>query len=346
MTQLMFNKQIANEIFNDASFRTELIVALNELIDIELSKSDDEIDFEIIDAYTDALNELYDEKSVARVFWKLQTVEEFTNSITNNRKWKNLSSAMKITLTACAVMAFVISANTVTEKVTGYNVIEKVASAVQEIFTGETGSKKFTTTTTATTTEHSTEEQTTEMVTETSTENKKTETTRENSVQNQMTETTTKKATTETTAERVEESATTEPEKQESTTKPQLQITPQNPNLSEVLKPTTPATETTTETTTAEPFTRVDEEVTATPIVIKLTGEFTEDFKKDYIVGETVDFSGLTITAKYDNGDTKTISINECNIYGFSTESPANRIVTIEYESCSFSYLIRVKEAN
>lgn len=307
MTQLMFNKQIANEIFNDTSFREELIMALNELIDIELAKEDDEINFDLVDAYTDALNELYDEKGVARVFWKLQTVEEFTNSITNNKKWKNLSFAMKFTLTACAVMALVISANTVTEKVTGYNVIEQVASVVQEFFSGEKEIKNSTTTTTETTTQANGEE-----------------------------------STTETTTER-QESTTVKPQKQEVTTKPQ--IIPQNPNLSQVLSPTTPPTETTTESTTAEPFTRVDEDVTSAPVVVKLTGEFAEGFKKDYIVGETADFSGLIITAKYDNGDTKTVSINECNIYGFSTESPANRIVTVEYEGCSFSFLIRVKEA-
>lgn len=311
MIQISFNKQIAKEIFNDTSFREELIMALNELIDVELAKSDDEIDFDLIDAYTDALNELYDEKGVARVFWKLQTVEEFTNSITNNKKWKNLSFAMKFTLTACAVMALVISANTVTEKVTGYNVIEQIASAVQELFSGETSVKNSTTTTTETTTEAITEGNATETTTKT-----------------------------------FEESTTVKPQKQEGTTKPQLQITPQNPNLSQVLSPTTPPTEATTETTIAEPFTRVDEEVTAAPVVVKLTGEFADNFKKDYLVGETADFSGLTITAKYDNGDTKTVSINECNIYGFSTESPANRIVTVEYEGCSFSYLIRVKEAN
>ena len=309
MTQLKFNKQIANEIFNDITFREELIMALNELIDIELAKQDDEIDFDLIDAYTDALNELYDEKGVSRVFWKLQTVEEFTNSITNNKKWKNLSFALKFTLTACAVMALVISANTVTEKVTGYNVIEQVASVVQEFFTGENEIKNSTTTTTST-------------------------------------ETTKEENTTETTTKVFEENTTVKPQIQEGTTKPQLQITPQNPNLSQVLSPTTPPTETTTESTTAEAFTRVDEDVTAAPIVVKLTGEFAENFKKDYLVGETADFSGLTITAKYDNGDTKTVSINECNIYGFSTESPANRIVTVEYEGCSFSYLIRVKEAN
>lgn len=309
MTQIKFNNKIANEIFNDNLFREELIMALNELIDCELAKSDDEIDFELIDAYTDALNELYDEKGIARVFWKLQTVEEFTNSITGNKKWKNLSLAMKITLTACALFAFVISANTVTEKVTGYDVIEQVANAVQEFFTGE---KVINNTTTTTEPEESTtEESTTETTTEITTE----------------------------------ENTKTTVERQEATS-PSTQITPQNPNLSQVLSPTTPPTETTTEPTTAEPFTRVDEEATAAPIVIKLTGEFAEGFKRDYTVGEQADFSGLTITARYDNGETKTVSIDECNVYGFSTETPANRIVTVEYEDCSFSFLIRVKEAN
>jgi|GEM_PF-4769209 len=312
MTQLIFNKQIANKVFNDDLFREELIIALNELIDIELAKADDEIDFDLIDAYTDALNELYDEKGVVRVFWKLQTIEEFTNSITGSRKWKNLSLGMKIVLAACAVMALVLSANTVTEKVTGYDMIGEFAGFVQNIFTGDTVVNDSTTTTTE---EYVTDETTTETTTEDASED--------------ATESTTQKV-----------------EKQEGTTNTQLHITPQNPDLSQVLSPTTPPTETTTETTTAEAFTRVDEEVAAAPIVIKLNCDFAEDFKRNYIVGETADFSGLTITAQYDNGDIKQISIDECSVYGFSTETPANRIVTVEYEDCSFSFLIRVKEAN
>ena len=312
MTQLIFNKQIADKVFNDNLFREELIIALNELIDIELAKEDNEIDFDLIDAYTDALNELYNEKGVARVFWKLQTVEEFTKSITGNKKWKKLSVGMKVVLAACAMMALVLSANTVTEKVTGYDVIGEFAGFVQNIFTGDTVVNNSTTTTTQ---EDTTDETTTETTTE--------------DVSEETTESTTEKV-----------------EKQEGTAKTQPQITPQNPNLSEVLSPTTPQTETTTETTTVEAFTRVDEEATAAPIVIKVTGEFAEDFKRNYIVGEAADFSGLTITAQYDNGDTKQITIYECNVYGFSTETPANRIVTVEYEDCSFSFLIRVKEAN
>ena len=100
-----------------------------------------------------------------------------------------------------------------------------------------------------------------------------------------------------------------------------------------------------TETTTREPFTRVDEDKTAAPIVIKLTPQYGEGFKRNYKVGENADFSGLTVTAVYDNGTQRQIPLSECNVYGFSTDTAANRIVTVEYEGCSFSYLIRVEEA-
>lgn len=96
MTQLVFNKKIANEILNNDSLRDELIVTLNELIDAELLKSDDEIDFELIDTYTDALNELYMGKDITAVFWKLQTVEEFIDSITNNKKSITLQKYLKL----------------------------------------------------------------------------------------------------------------------------------------------------------------------------------------------------------------------------------------------------------
>ena len=128
-----------------------------------------------------------------------------------------------------------------------------------------------------------------------------------------------------------------------STDKPQIK--PQNPNLSEVLSPEEPPTQSQTETTTREPFTRVDEDKTAAPTLIKLTPQYGEGFKRNYKVGENADFSGLTVTAVYDNGTQRQIPISECNVYGFSTDTAANRIVTVEYEGCSFSYLIRVEEA-
>lgn len=321
MTELIFNKDIANSILNDKSLCEELIITLNELIDEEFTKTDDQINFDLIDAYTYALNELYAGKGVATVLLKLQTVEEFTNSITKNDKHKKIAKIFRITVAACAVIALFTTADKVTENVTGQSIATHVAEAVQEIF--KEGIVKTNTTTTEST--HSSVS-TTEGISEESTTNETPE------------EETTNK----------QEEVSTQPPKNETTTATETTtviVTPQNPNLSPVLRPTTPPTETTTKTTTTEPFTRVDEDVTAAPIVIKLTGTFSENFKRDYIVGESADFSGLTITATYDNGTTKAIPISQCSITGFSTQFSGNKIVTVKYEGCSFSFLIRVKEA-
>lgn len=323
MTGIKLNEKIVNDIFNDNNFREELISALNELIDIELLKEDSEIDFDLIEAYSEALNELYDEKNIARVFWKLQTVEEFTNSINSNKKWKALRHTFKITAAVCAVLALMITANTITEKVTGNSIVDTVAQAVKEIFTSDEKIPEG----------DETEPLTTQNSTQDATQ--KDETT---VIKSEEATQAVSAVAVETTRQRITDKTPSEIIREETTGK----ITPQNPNLSEVLSPETPPTEKETETTARVPFTRVDEDKTAAPAVIRLKGTFSEDFKRNYKVGEQADFSGLTVTAEYDNGEIKVIAVDRCNIYGFSTETPANRIVTVEYEGCSFSYLIRV----
>ena len=322
MTELIFNKDIANSILNDKTLCDELIIILNELIDEEFAKTDDQINFDLIDAYTDALNELYTGKGATTVLVKLQSVEEFVKGISSNDKHKKIAKIFRITVAACAVIALFTTANKVTENVTGQSLVSHASEAVQEMFNGKTVKANTSTTeisqSTVTTTEAISEETTTNETPEEETTN-------------------------------IQEEVTTQPPKNETTTATEtttVLVTPQNPNLSPVLRPTTPPTETTTETTTAEPFTRVDEEVTAAPIVIKLTGTYSESFKRDYVVGETADFSGLTITATYDNSTTKNVSISQCSILGFNTQTAGNKIVTVQYEGCSFSFLIKVKEAN
>lgn len=324
MNTVTINKRIAKNIFDDEKFKIELIEALNALIDAELAKNDEEISFELIDTYSEALNKIYNGEDIDKIFISLQTVEEMQDFIKSNKRFTLLARAAKITLAACAVLALTLTANTVAEEATGYNFLEKMAQAVKTVFTGEIKDPADES--------HSTEPQT----------ESKTEKPPESETQiNEES----------TTAENVYSPAvpSAEPNSQNSvsaskpTDKPQIK--PQNPNLSEVLSPEEPPTESQTETTTREPFTRPDEDKTAAPIVIKLTPQYGEGFKRNYKVGEQADFTGLTVTVVYDNGTQKQIPINECNVYGFSTETAANRIVTVEYEGCSFSYLIRVEEA-
>lgn len=323
MNTITLNKKIAENIFDDKKFKVELIEALNALIDAELAKNDEEISFELIDMYSEALNKIYNGDDIDKIFMSLQTVEEMQDFIKSDKRFTLLARAAKITLAACAVLALTVTANTVAEEATGYNFLEKMAQAVKTVFTGEIADPPDAPHTTEPYSENNTAEY------------------YESEKQTEIDSTT----------ENVSVSAVSsaEPNSQNSvsaskpTDKPQIK--PQNPNLSEVLSPEEPPTESQTETTTREPFTRVDEDKTAAPIVIKLTPQYGEGFKRNYKVGENADFSGLTVTAVYDNGTQRQIPIGECNVYGFSTDTAANRIVTVEYEGCSFSYLIRVEEA-
>ena len=321
MNTITLNKKIAENIFDDEKFKIELIEALNALIDAELAKSDEEISFELIDMYSEALNKIYDGDDIDKIFMSLQTVEEMQDFIKSDKRFTLLARAAKITLAACAVLALTVTANTVAEEATGYNFLEKMAQAVKTVFTGEIADPPDAPHTTEPYSENNTAEY------------------YESEKQTEIDSTT----------ENVSVSAVSsaEPNSQNSVSKPtdKPQIKPQNPNLSEVLSPEEPPTQSQTETTTREPFTRVDEDKTAAPIVIKLTPQYGEDFKRNYKVGENADFTGLTVTAVYDNGTQRQIPLGECNVYGFSTDTAANRIVTVEYEGCSFSYLIRVEEA-
>lgn len=323
MNTVTMNKRIAKNIFDDEKFKIELIEALNALIDAELAKSDEEISFELIDMYSEALNKIYNGDDIDKIFISLQTVEEMQDFIKSDKRFTLLKRAAKITLAACAVLALTLTANTVAEEATGYNFLEKMAQAVKTVFTGDISDPPDTPHTTEPYSENNTAEY------------------YESEKQTEI----------DSTAENVYSQAvpSSEPNSQNSvsaskpTDKPHIK--PQNPNLSEVLSPEEIPTESQTETTTREPFTRVDEDKTAAPTLIKLTPQYGEGFKRNYKVGENADFSGLTVTAVYDNGTQKQIPVSECNIYGFSTDTAANRIVTVEYEGCSFSYLIRVEEA-
>lgn len=367
MTQLVFNKKIANEILNNDSLRDELIVTLNELIDAEFLKSDDEIDFELIDTYTDALNELYMGKDIAAVFWKLQTVEEFIDSITSNKKVNHLARIFRIVAVACALFAIVATSDKVTKDITGEGIATHVAQAVREILTGEVFKQGPESTTIADENiinEENIDEQNMtqvpliQMIPQIELPgSSQTENITNNPILDE-----------ETTVIQIspllpnwsqlvpqpttpQEGSTTKPNKTETTTQKQetstnkpTQVTPQNPSLPGVLFPTTPPQTETTTKPQEETFTRVDEDVTSAPVVVKLTGTFDKNFKRDYVVGENADYSGLTVTAKYDNGTTKTIPLSQCKITGFSTSKVQNCIVKVEYEGCSFSFLIRVTD--
>lgn len=303
MTKITLNRAIVKNIFGDAALREELITVLNDLIDLELQKSDEEADFDLVDAYCEALSALYDGKDIETVFWKLQTVEELGAYVQKNKHYPALRRASRVAAAACALFALLFTVNAVTEKTTGVDMLGEVAQAIRSAVVGET--QGLLPEPTAAPSGNSDTRTQTEPTTE---------------------------------APTISAAPVTE-----RSTEARPHITPQNPDLTEVLSPTTPPTEKETEPVTRPPFTRPNENETAAPVLVKLYGVYASDFKRDYVSGESADFTGLTVRAVYDNGEEKVIPIEHCTVRGFSTETPANRIVTVEYADCSFSFLIRVK---
>lgn len=383
MNTITLNREIAQNIFNDGALREELALLLQALIDEELAKPDEEANFDLIDEYCDMLNELYEDGGALHVVGRLQTSDEFLKYIGDSRKQRLLATAAKTAVVACAALAVIFTANTVTEKATGIDVLANVARAVRNILTGDTEALGFDGAADKTATEKDVKTDKSE-----ASEKEEDYTTQhvykdggEKPVDvpgNGLFETTTSAVTrqagadlTETTERTYfdekapENSAQTQSAKSPAVTQsipprthpgsetqtaapskaPQTTLSPKNPNLEQVLTPENPPASKPAETTTKKTFIREDEDETAAPQIIRLTPTYDSDFKRDYKVGEAADFSGLTITASYDNGSQKQIPVSSCDVRGFSTESPANRIVTVTYEGCSFSFLIRVEEA-
>ena len=332
MNTIVFNREIALRIFNDGPLKNELAELLNALIDDELMKADGEADFDLIDEYCDLLNDMQSEYGVLRVLGKLQSSDEFLNRVSDIQRRKYIKRTLQTAIAACAVLALIFTANTVTEKTTGVDVLANVARAVRSIFIGE---RQDPTPDSPSTTDGSVTKKTSEPVSEPFGD--KTEIKTAPSVDAASDAVTATEAA-------VKNSHTKKPP--ETTGSPsQSSVKPKDPSLHQVLSPEEPPTSEPAETTAKKPFIREDEYETAAPQIIKLSPSYGSDFKRDYKVGEAADFSGLTITALYDNGSRKQIPVSSCDIHGFSTESPVNRIVTVTYEGCSFSFLIRVEEA-
>lgn len=68
------------------------------------------------------------------------------------------------------------------------------------------------------------------------------------------------------------------------------------------------------------------------------------DYKKHYIEGEELDFSGLEIFAEYTNGKVEKVLLNECKVEGYTGEHGKNT-VALSYHDASYSLEVDVHKA-
>lgn len=90
-------------------------------------------------------------------------------------------------------------------------------------------------------------------------------------------------------------------------------------------------------TTTAAPTT-----VSAVPAGMKLS--FDEDFKNEYLVGEKIDMSSVTVSVIYTDGTAKKIPISDCKITTDDDFGTTERYetVTVSYGDVSETFTVRV----
>lgn len=123
---IVINKIDLKKVLDYHTFYGETVHLLNTLVDNELNKPDDEIDFDFIDECTETLLEING---------CIITPEQLAFKIGSSKQilfkagetgFKSLSTVLKISLVAAAIFAVTISANAAIGSITGTDIIERI----------------------------------------------------------------------------------------------------------------------------------------------------------------------------------------------------------------------------
>ena len=73
---------------------------------------------------------------------------------------------------------------------------------------------------------------------------------------------------------------------------------------------------------------------------IKITQQ---PYKTVYDLGEELDVTGLTVKAVYDNGTEETVSLSDCTVTGFDSETEGVKTVMVSYQGKTAQFTVEVK---
>ena len=128
------NNKTLSLLVNDLKSNEDIIEFLNSVIDEELEKEIPDCD--LINDCIDAIASLEDDDSKAPVLHIAltpQTIKKIVNS--HRSSWKNLNRALRVAIIAAIIATGTVSVNAAVNSVTGVNLIKELASAVVEVFT-------------------------------------------------------------------------------------------------------------------------------------------------------------------------------------------------------------------
>lgn len=317
MARINVDKRILDNVKQD-----DIAAVLNQLIDDELAKDVDKIDTDFVDECVNALLEIeQQEDGNFLVLVPLMSSEKFLKKISSTGfSFKRLNAFAKTAVIAAVIAGSTYTANAAVAAVTGVNILGNVSDAIQEKFEdwglikggieqieGEDDDDEIVTTTAKAT------ETTTHIVTQETTS---------------ATKVTTKQTTT----------------KKQTITKPGIeQIEGEDDDdTTTTTKPTT--TKRSAPNTTVKPITEPNKpQEPEKPYLTALEAEF-DNFKVDYIYGEELDYSGLTLTRVYSDGVRKPLSLSECDYtQSVNMNTTANYTLRIIYETCVVTVDITVR---
>lgn len=301
----LVNEKILNSLFNDKNFNTELKAMLNEMIDEELRKEPDAMDCDLIDECTNMLIELEQEEDDGFAVLIPMMSSEKIMAVCKTNGFKYLSRGMRASLIACIILLSGFTANTVIAKVFDVNIAQEVVNSISEKLQ-DWGIIA--------------DAEEDDIIVE------KVPGTTEKSV-----ETTTQPATAQ---------ATTKTEKKETTTKNNTIIKKQTEHAE-----TTTKTEESTPVQTTKPEIKdivVEIKEDAKPVALRL--EFSKDFKTEYLWGESLDTRGLTVTAVYDGGATRTVDTADCTFKGYNKALEGTQKIVVTYDGASATFEITLKK--
>lgn len=129
----------------------------------------------------------------------------------------------------------------------------------------------------------------------------------------------------------------------ESTTQPATKTEKKQPAAvqatTEKAKSETPA-QTTTKPEIKNVVVEIKED--AKPVALRLA--FSKDFKTEYLWGESLDTRGLTVTAVYDGGATRTVDTSDCTFKGYNKALEGTQKIVVTYDGSSATFEITLKK--
>lgn len=332
MAYISLTREIADNFISE-----DIEAMLNELIETELNKAESQVNTKLVDECVEALLTLEAQKQNGfNAFVPILPTAQFVRTVANRSNritvstWKRMSKTARAVIIAAILACSTITANAAIEAVTDVNVLQEVGNALENKLRemGVLGGIEVLPTEDE---EETTKHQGVEII----------------PVEDDDEETTTSPTTTTTKPQGVEIIPVEDDDDETTTTtKPQgIEIIPVEDDDEETTNPV-PATKPNkpVEPTTAEPVTIPQRPERPTEVqLVALKAEF-DNFKTDYVYGEELSYDGLTLTAIYSNGSTKSVSLDECSVTtSIDMNVTADYTLRIIYQTCVVTVDITVR---